>query len=755
MSTQLYRIGRWAASRPWWVVGMWLVAAMAVVVASTAFGGEMSDSFDVPGVDSQRATELLSQAGSDQAGVTARVVAAPIDGGTFAGEPASSAALTELQTSLEQLPEVVATSQAVSPDGRVAVVTVQYPVLSELGRENLDDLKHALDAARAGSPLQIEAGGELYFTYEQPESAARELIGIGAAIVILLVAFGSLIAMGLPIVIALFGLALGIASMSLVTYLIEIPSWAPQIATMVGLGVGIDYALFLVTRHREFMSDGFGVAEAAGRAVATAGQAVIFAGGTVVIAILGLGVAGVPVMTAAGVATSVIVLMMVVASVTLLPALLGLSGGWINRLGIHRRGRYAAGAVGGHNVVSAGWQRWGRHVSRHAWQYAIGTTVGLLALAAPVLAIELGFPDDGTQPESRTERRAYDLVSDGFGPGANGPLVIAVDLSGATRNATPGASADGIVPVLATAISSDPGVAGVAEPVVDTAAGVATIVAFPNTSPQEHATFDTVERLRHEVFPDVLSGTGVSAHVGGPTANFGDVANRVSDRLPLFIAAVVVLSFMLLMFVFRSVLVALKAAVLNLLSIGASYGLLVMVFQWGWGKSLIGLESTVPIVSFIPMFMFAVLFGLSMDYEVFLLSRVREEYVATGDNETAVIRGLAGTARVITSAALIMISVFAGFVLGNDPLTKMMGLGLASAILIDATVVRVVLVPATMQLLGDANWWLPRWLDRRMPTIDIDGGFDSGFDGGVEGGVDGGAAWPDLQPATVGASAGE
>ena len=445
--------------------------------------------------------------------------------------------------------------------------------------------------------------------------------------------------MGLPIGMAIFGLALGISSMSLITYLVDIPSWAPQMASMIGLGVGIDYALFLVTRHREFLASGSPVDESVGRAVATAGQAVIFAGGTVVIAILGLAVAGIPFMTAAGIATAAIVLIMVVASVTLLPAFLGLAGHRINRLRF-RRHRAAGGPA---PRSASGWQRWGAHVSpARRGPTPIGGTTLLLALAAPVLALRLGTPDEGTLPDSRTERRAYDLVAEGFGPGINGPLVIAVDIS----------DDPGVVEPLRAAIAADEGIAAVAPPEVDAEAGVATLIAFPTTAPQDDATLDTIDRLRAEVLPPVLDGSPARAHVGGQTASWADIGDRVNDRLPLFIAAVILLSFLLLTLVFRSVLVPLKAALLNLLSIGAAYGVLVMVFQWGWGKDLIGLESTVPIVPFIPMFMFAVLFGLSMDYEVFLLSRVREEYLATGDNDASVIHGIASTARVITSAAL-------------------------------------------------------------------------------------------------------
>lgn len=720
MSTFLYRLGRSAARHPWRVIGIWLVAAATVVGASSAFGRELEDSFEVPGVDSQQALELLSAAQSESAGLTAQVVLTPRSGGSFFDDPAAQVELAAAQAKLVDSPNVLGSSDpagalalgpseaaetgTISPDGRIALIRLQYPVIDEASSSDLEALKEVVQAADS-TTLQVETNGDLFFAFEEPETGAGEMIGIVVAVVILLVAFGSIIAMGLPIGMALFGLALGVSAMPLVSYLIEIPSWAPQIASMVGLGVGIDYALFLVTRHREFLARGLPVDESVGRAVATAGQAVIFAGGTVVIAILGLAFAGVPFMTAAGVATSIVVLIMVVASVTLLPAFLGLAGDWINRLGIHRKGHSA------NTATSEGWLRWGAHVSRNAWVYTIGVTGLLLALTAPVLALQLGFPDDGTMPESLTQRRAYDLVAEGFGAGTNGPLVIAVDIAG---------DSDVLAP-LADAIAADPGIAAVAPPELNVDAGVATVVAFATTAPQDETTRLTIDRLRADVLPSILDDSPARAHVGGQSATFSDVAERVTSRLPLFISAVIAMSFVLLMLVFRSILVPLKAALLNLLSIGAAYGVLVMVFQWGWGKELIGLESTVPIVSFIPMFMFAILFGLSMDYEVFLLSRVREEFLATGDNDQSVIHGIASTARVITSAALIMISVFLGFVLGSDPTTKMFGLGLATAIFVDATIVRMVLVPASMKLMGDANWWLPAWLDRILPTIDIDG----------------------------------
>lgn len=727
MSNVLYRMGRSAASRPWTVLGAWMVAAVVVIGASSAFGRELEDSFEVPGLDSQRAVELLSAAGADEAGLTAQVVATPRDpDATFFDSPDARAALAELRADVLGADSVVATtdpaatldagpdeavaSGTVSPDGRVALIRVQYPVLEDLAPTDLESLQAVLASADDDPHVRVEAGGDLFFAFAEPETGGGEIIGLVAAVVILIVAFGSLVAMGLPIGMALFGLALGVSSMSLVAYLVEIPSWAPILASMVGLGVGIDYALFVVTRHREQLLAGLDVVHSAGLAVATAGQAVVFAGGTVVIAILGLAVAGVPFVTAGGIAISLVVAIMVVATVTLLPAFLGLAGHRVIRLRLRGRRPFGSNDTAAIGTVSPRWQAWGRHVSRHAVAYAVGVTALLLALTAPVLALRLGLPDDGTLAEHRTERQAYDLVAEGFGPGTNGPVLVAVDL-----NDDPA-----VIEPLVEAVAADPGIVGVAPPQVDPDSGVAILVAIPTTAPQDEATFETITRLRADVLPTVLDASPATGHVGGQTASFADVGNQVGERMPYFIAAVVLLSFVLLTLVFRSIVVPVKAAILNLLSIGASYGVLVMVFQWGWGKELIGLETTIPIVSFIPLFMFGILFGLSMDYEVFLLSRVREEYLRSGDNEASVIHGIAGTARVITSAALIMVSVFTGFTLSSDPSTKMFGLGLAVAIAVDASIVRLVLVPATMKLMGDANWWFPAWLDRILPRVDME-----------------------------------
>jgi putative drug exporter of the RND superfamily len=694
MSHALYRLGTFAARRPWRAIGAWLTVAALVIAASGAFGRDLEDSLAVPGLDSERAAALLEAAGSGRAGLTAQLVVASRGPVTFTGSPDARAALATVRARAAALPNVLSTIEAVSPDGRVAVIRLQYPVIERLGPADLDALKGLVREARDRSRLRIEMGGDLFFAFEETEAGVAELIGLIVAGVVLLVAFGSLIAMGLPIGLALFGLAFGLSSMSLLAYLVDVPTFAPQLAAMIGLGLGIDYALLLVTRHREHLAAGMTVEEAAGRAVATAGQAAIFAGGTVVIAILGLAVAGIPFLTAAGIAIAVVVLIMVAASITLLPAFLGLAG---RRIGRHRA-----------DDAGTGWTRWGRHVSAHARAYAAGATVLLLALAAPALDLRLGAPDEGDLPATRTERRAYDLAASGFGPGVNGPLVIAVDAAGNPSVLEP----------LRAAVAADPGIAGVSPP-EPSRAGVATLLAYPATAPRDDATSATIERLRAKVFPSVLVGSAAHAHVGGQTATWADIGNRLNERLAVFLSAVVLLSFVLLTLVFRSLVVPLKAALLNLLSIGAAYGVVVMVFQWGWGGGLIGLESTLPVEPFIPVFMFAILFGLSMDYEVFLLSRVRERYLVTRDNEDSVIEGIAKTGRVITSAALIMIAVFLGFVLDDDPRVKMFGLGLATAILIDATIVRMVLVPATMSLLGDTNWWIPSGLDRRLPTIEI------------------------------------
>ncbi|MEU6867722.1 MMPL family transporter [Streptomyces sp. NPDC046876] len=730
LSKALLRLGGGAARHPWRVIAAWLIAATLAVLAAIAFGGRTADSMTAPGLDSRRAAELIERAGTGQEGMTAQVVVTPLDGGaTFFDHGSARTALTRLQTEVKRLPHVLGTSDPagaldaggdtavrgglVSADGRIAVVRVQYPDQSRLSAEDLDALVDLGDRLRAELPLRIEMGGNLFYAFSDPDGGASELIGLLAAAAILFLAFGSLVAAALPIGMAVFGLTVGVATMTVLAGVTDVPTFAPVLGSMVGLGVGIDYALFVLARHREYLARGLDPQAAAGRAVATAGRPVVFAGGTVVVSILGLAVANVPFMTVGGLAVSIVVLTMVLASVTLLPAFLGAAGPRLARAGrigralqtgkpgrLARRRDRVAGAA-----PADGWRRWIGHVSRHPVLYAVGAAGLLLTATLPVLGLRVGLPDDGSLPHSRTERRAYDLVAEGFGPGTNGPLVIAADPAGDP----------GVLDRLVGAVAADPGVSSVEPTHIDRATGIATLVVFPTTSPQDKATADTIARLRTDVLPTAIGHGPARAHVGGASASLSDVGQRTSQRLPVFVAAVLAMSFLLLMLVFRSILVPLKAVLLNLLSIGAAYGIMVAVFQWGWGGALIGLEATVPIVSFIPMFLFAILFGLSMDYEVFLLSRVREEYLRTGDNGTAIVEGVSGTARIITSAALIMVAVFLSFAVAEDPSAKMFGLGLATAIFIDATVVRMVLVPATMTLLGRTNWWLPKWLDRMLP----------------------------------------
>ncbi len=728
MSRALHRLGRFAVRRRWLVLIAWLAAAAVLWAGAGASGSGYSDDFRIPDVESQQALDVLTERFPEASGGSAQVVL-HTDDGTLSS-PGHRQAIADLVDRLDEMPHVstVLDPQSVglmSEDGRTTLVRVQYEGdTRELGADAYEQLEAAVEPTRDAG-LQVELGGELPQAAEKPETGAAEMLGVLGAIVILLVAFGSVIAMGLPIGIAAVGLGCSTALILLAGLVFDIPAESGTLATMIGMGVGIDYALFIVTRYRSELRAGLTVADAAGRAIATAGQAVVFAGGTVVIAICGLALAGIPAVTAMGFSSALVVAVMVLASITLLPALLGFAGLRLLRASLPWTRRREADDEEWHDRLTRlggssdlrpdQWQRWGDHVTSHPWPWLIGAMLVLLLVAAPLLSMRLGQTDAGTNPMSTTTRRAYDLTADAFGQGFNGPLLLSVELTG--DKSADAAALD----ALGRGLAADPAVAVVAPAEVNAAGDAAIVTVVPTAAPQDAETTELVHRLRDDVVPAALDGTGSQAYVGGLTAVFIDLSDKVASRLPVFIAAVVGLSFLLLMAVFRSVLVPLKAALMNLLSIGAAYGVVVAVFQWGWGKSLIGLEETVPIVSFVPMFMFAVLFGLSMDYEVFLLSRIREEHLDGRDNRRAVVNGISSTARVITSAALIMICVFSGFVLGPQPIVKMFGVGLATAVLVDATIVRVILVPATMRLMGEANWWLPRWLDRLLPNLDIEG----------------------------------
>jgi RND superfamily putative drug exporter len=555
-----------------------------------------------------------------------------------------------------------------------------------------------VDAAKkaTGNGLQIELSGPVVARAVQAPPGATEGIGLLAAIVILFLAFGSLLAMSLPILAAVFGIGIGGVFVALLSHAITVPSFAPYIALMIGLGVGIDYALFIVVRYRSGLHDGLSPEDANVLALTTAGRAVIFAGCTVVISLLGMFMMGINFIYGLSLGAVLTVLMTMLASVTLLPAIMGFAGTKLAAKESKRR----------HHRDTVAF-RWSRQIQKRPWVMAGVSLAVLVTLAVPMFSIRLGAADQGNDPTSLTTRRAYDLLAKGFGPGFNGPVLLAAELTGTTTATSVGQFAD--------SLRSDPDVAFVAPPTTNSQGDAEVVAVIPKGAPQDRSTEQLVHRLRTQI-----KQRGLSMHVGSVTAIAIDAADHVGARLPYMVVAVIVLSFLLLMAVFRSVLVAVKAGIMNLLSIGASYGVIVAIFQWGWLAKVVGIGRPGPIEFWVPMMLFTVLFGLSMDYEVFLLSRVREEYLLSGDNATAVADGLAATARVITAAAAIMIAVFLSFALGDLRVLKLMGIGLATAILVDATIVRMVLVPATMELLGNLNWWLPKWLDRLVPRISIE-----------------------------------
>jgi RND superfamily putative drug exporter len=709
----LARLAGWAYDRRWLVLVGWIVVLVAVTVASQMVGSDYQDKFGGGSTESQRAQDLLQQRFPGRAGDTADIVVRTSPDPVTT--PANGQAIQGVLGRIKGLPHVVGIvspfdqpqSQISQRNGHIAYAIVQFDrQTDDLPTSAIDAVIHAAQSAPAPG-LEVELGGAPISKAVFATPGSSEAIGILAAVIILLVAFGSVIAMGLPIVTALFGIGIGFGVISLLSHGLVVPTFGPQLAAMIGIGVGIDYALFIVTRYREGLGEGREPRDAVVRALDTSGRAVLFAGCTVVISLLGMLLLGVSFVYGLAFGSIAAVLLVMSASLSLLPALLGFAGHSIDRLripGLHRTPRP------GHKTV---WYRWSRTVQHHPWIAGGSALVVLLVLAAPVLSLQMLFSDAGNDPTSLTTRRAYDLLAEGFGPGANGPLIVVVDV--------PAGTPSGAVERVASAVQSTPGIVAVTPPELNGAGDTAMMVAIPSTSPQDGKTESLVHRLRNDVIPAAVAGTGTRALVGGVTAAGIDAASTFSQRLFWVIGGVVGLSFLLLLAVFRSIAVPIKAAIMNLLSIGAAYGVVVAVFQWGWLDGVIGVDKTGPIDPWIPLMLFTILFGLSMDYEVFLLSRIREEWLRTGDNGTAVADGLANTARVITAAAAIMFCVFASFVVGDVRVLKVFGLGLAVAVLIDATIVRLVLVPATMELLGKANWWFPRWLDRIVPHLDVEG----------------------------------
>jgi len=693
MSRLLYLIGAGAARHPWRVLVGWFLAAIAVTALASAFGGTMQDSFKIPGSDTQRTNDMLADRFPAMSGTTARVVAHN-DAGAI-----DLADLDPVRDALGAMPSVSGvTPPALSPDGETAVLSVQYDVqVTDFeGTEALKDLEAATEPLETAG-YQVEFGGPVPENVQEVSGHA-EMIGVVVALLILLLAFGALLAASLPLIVAITGLLAGTGGITLLAALTDMSTNAPTLASMVGLGVGIDYALFIVTRHRDNLARGMSVPEAAGRATATAGQSVIFAGGTVLVALAGLQFSGVPDFATMGYATGLVVLVTVLAAITLLPALLGAL-----KLRVYSRRNRRPGRAQSSMSHSPTAARFARMVGRRPILWLTGSTLVLLALAAPALGMSIGQSDAGNEPESNTVRQAYDLTATAFGAGANGPLTVAVDLD--EVGGEPG------LRDVVNDIADTANVAHVGAPVTSPDGSTAVLTVTPGTGPQDERTAALVERLRSDVLPD-------EAGITSWTAAMIDISNVLLDHLWVVISVVVGTSMLLLMIAFRSIVVPLKAAVVNLLSIGSAYGVMTLAFQTEVGAQLLGLPGEAPIAAYVPLLMFAVLFGLSMDYEVFLLSSVREAYLRTGDSRTSVVDGLASTARVITSAALIMVAVFLGFAFDPSVVIKMIGVGMAAAIAIDATLIRLIVVPAAMALLGRANWYLPRWLDRVLPTVD-------------------------------------
>ncbi|HEY5185144.1 MAG TPA: MMPL family transporter [Actinomycetes bacterium] len=709
-------VSRWSVRHPWRAIGAWALLVALVIVLAGQFGGSYNDSFSLPDTESATAQQILEREfGASSTSASVQIVFAPASG--RADAPAVKAEVDRLLAQLADIPSVAAVASPFDPqaaahgggrlsqDGTVGVAQVTFKTATDkTPAADVQALVADVTAANSTS-LQVGAGGQvLDFAGTKPPST--ELIGVLVAVVILLLMFGSLVAAGLPILSALIALGTGLSLVTVAARFLDIATFGPTLAAMIGLGVGIDYSLFVINRYRQAVDVGREPTDAAYEAVATAGRAVLFAGTTVIIALSGLFVLRINFMNGLAVGAAVTVLMVMLGAVTLLPAVLSLLGRRVFAVRMPWARRRAPHPEGG------GFARYGLRLQRRPWVFLAVAVVFMVALAVPVLSIRQGFPDAGGKPAGNVQRTAYDLTSKGFGAGANGPFVVVAELP--AKNDLAGAKA------LSEALGKEPGVAFASPPQPSKSGTAAIISVQPTTGPQDAATSATLTRMRGEVIPQATAGTGVRAYVGGTTAITEDFGRVLTDALPLFLTVVVGLGFLALVGLFRSIVVPLTAAVTSLLSLGAALGATVAVFQWGWFDSLFGITATGPILPFLPVMLFAILFGLSMDYQVFLVSRMQEEWGRTADNAKAVRRGLAGSGRVVAAAAAIMSSVFLSFVFGDDNTIKMFGLALAVAVLLDAFVVRLVLVPSLMTVLGRANWWVPGWLARILPKVHLE-----------------------------------
>ncbi|HEX2392219.1 MAG TPA: MMPL family transporter [Solirubrobacterales bacterium] len=696
------------------VIISWIVALVGIGMLASSVGADFAEEFKLPASDSKEAFDLLEDKFPAQSGTTIQI-AFKADGGVES--PAVQRKMEAAFEKIEGFPHVSEVASpyeeggaaAISENGKIAYATVQFDVFDN--KLDKDKTREIIDLAQApaGDGLDVQLGGTPVQEAEAEEGDSSFGIGLLAAMVVLLLTFGSVVAMGLPILTALFALGVGISLVTIGTHVFDTANFAPILAAMIGLGVGVDYALFILTRFRNGLDEGLEKRDAAIKAVNTAGRAVLFAGLTVIISLLGMFLLGLSFLYGVAMAAALAVLFTMIAALTLLPALLTIAGNWVNRIRIPGLGR------GSRSIDEAGWWfRWSRRIQRRPVLAALLSGGFLLILCIPTLSLRLGTNDAGTEPTGKTTRQAYDLLAEGFGPGFNGPFVMVASL--------PGKGEDQALVRLKKQLEGEEGVAATTAISLNPAENTGVFQVYPTTSPQSADTTDLLEHIRGTVIPPLETQTGAQLHVGGVNAVFEDFGDAISEKLPLFIGVVVLLSALLLMTVFRSILVPLKAIVMNLLSIGAAFGIVVAVFQWGWGASLIGVDNTGPIISFFPIFLFAIVFGLSMDYEVFLMSRIHEEWEHTHEPTESVTRGLALTGRVITAAAIIMVTVFASFMLGDERVIKLFGLGLSSAVLLDAVVIRTVLVPAIMQLFGRSAWWFPDWLGKFLPRLHVEPG---------------------------------
>ncbi len=747
----MLKLARWSTTHRKYIVILWVILLLGVNFLARSAGTSYSNNFTLPNSDAQRAADLLQKSFPAQAGDRDTIVYKVSSGSVLDADV--KAHMNAMFAEVAKLPHVAAVitpyagataGKSISADQRIAFATVVFNEKANLLPKSAAERVISVARAAAHPGLQVELGGQAIEATQKPGFGLSLAVGLIAAIIVLLITFGSVIAMGLPIVTALFGLGTGLGLIALATHLIDTPDFSSELAAMIGLGVGIDYALFILTRFREaYASAGptfQNARESVVQAIDTAGRAVLFAGSTVVIALLGMMLLGVEFLYGLAIAASIGVLLVMFASLTLLPALLTIAGPRVAAGGRRARKRARATAESGDGVLAAGaaasggagagarWIGWSRVVQRRPKAIALAAAGSMLLIAAPAIALRLGSSDASNDPAGQTTHRAYELLAEGFGEGFNGPLLVVAKVPDPGHEAAENGvlltsvehGGTNSVEHLRAAIAATPGVAAVAPPKLSPDGSVATITVYPSSSPQAYATTQLVRRLRQDVIPPIATSSGLTVYVGGVTAGGVDFATTLGHKLPLFIGVVVLLSALLLLIVFRSLVIPLQAAFMNLLSIGASLGLLVMIFQWGWLGAVTGIQPG-PIEAFIPVMLFAIVFGLSMDYEVFLVSRIHERWSQTREHSRAVAEGLALTGRVVTAAAAIMVCVFLSFVSGENRVIQEFGLSLASAVFLDALVVRCLLLPATLFLIGRATWWLPEWLARRLPRVNIEG----------------------------------